>query len=219
VSISAAIAIILILIYIGFVLGAVYLMSQRDWRLALIFNNRFSWSEIRNLLNLDETTIIIYSARLAFLERTIYWLTGWHVFNDYPLLGVGLGNAGFFFAQKAPSVGWSSYEIRDVMNVLASVPNIKGFWVRLLAETGIIGFYVFTGWYYLMGKSARFLRNSQNSTAKIISLAGLLSLAAYLSEGFSIDSFAMPYFWIAMGLVSAMSMLYRREISNKDITN
>ena len=218
VSITIAVAIILTLVYFGLAFGAAYLMSQRDWRLALLFNNRISWLEIRSLLNLDESTIIIYGARLAFLERIIYWLTGWHVFNDYPFLGVGLGNVGFFFAQKVPSVGWSSYEIRDVLNVMTSVPNIKGFWVRLLAETGILGFYVFTGWYYLLGKSAQLLQHSRDSIAKIIALAGLLSMVAFISEGFSIDSFAMPYLWVVTGLISATAMNYRREITSKQVT-
>ncbi len=218
-GISFGISVLLLLIYLGFVVGAFYLMSQRDWRLALLFKNEISWTDIRNLLNLDETTIITYASRLAFLERSVYWLTGWHVFNDYPWLGVGLGNAGFFLAQKMPSIGWSSYEIRNLLDIMISVPNIKGFWIRLLAETGLLGFYIFAGWYYLMGKSALLLRSSKDGIAKIISLAGLLALAAYLSEGFSIDSFAMPYFWIAMGLVTAMSMAYRQPSRNEDLSS
>jgi len=206
------ISIILLAGYILIFLGAIYFISQRDSRLELLVNKPPSWQEIKGLLRLDEITIIIVAARLAFLERVIYWLTGWRIFNDFPWLGVGLGNAGFFFTLKVPSVGWSSYEIRNVINVLPGLPNIKSFWVRLLAESGIVGFYVFAGWYYLMGKSSRLLRHSLDPTNKIIALAGLLSLVAFLSEGFSIDSFAMPYLWVITGLLSAASMAYRNNL-------
>lgn len=211
--ITIAAALILTLVYISLVLGVIYIMSQRDWRLALLFENPIPWSDIRSLLNLDESTIIIYGARMAFLERIVYWLTGWHVFNDYPFLGVGLGNVGFYFAQKVPSVGWSSYEIRDVLNIMTTIPNIKGLWVRLLAETGILGFYIFAGWYYLMGKLVRLLQHNNSSIGKLIAWAAAFSLVAFLSEGFSIDSFAMPYLWVVMGLVSAMGLINRREIT------
>jgi hypothetical protein len=214
-SIIIVTVLILTLVYVGLAFGAAYLMSQRDWRLALLFSSKFSWLEINNLLRLDESTIIIYGARLAFLERVVYLLNGWHVFNDYPFLGVGLGNVGFFFVQKVPSVGWMSYEIRNVINMITNVPNIKGFWMRLLAETGILGFYVFISWYYVIGKSARLLQHSTDSTAKIIALAGLLSLVAFIGEGFSIDSFAMPYLWVIAGFVSVNSMVYRREVTQK----
>jgi len=213
VSITAVTVLILTIVYIGLAFIAAYLMSQRDWRLALLFSSKFSWLEVRNLLKLDESMIIIYGARLAFLERVVYWLTGWHVFNDYPFLGVGLGNVGYFFVQKVPAEGWLSYEIRNVINVITNVPNIKGFWMRLLAETGILGFYVFLGWYYVLGKSARLLQHSKDNIAKIIALAGLLSLIAFIGEGFSIDSFAMPYLWVIAGLISVNSMIYRREIA------
>ncbi len=196
--------------YLLIAFGAIFIISQRDYRLGLLLNSPLSWQEIKGLATLDETTIIGVGSRLAFLERVTYWLTGWRVFNDHPLLGVGLGNVGFFFAQKVPSVGWSTYEIRDVLNVLVGVPNIKSLWVRLLSETGILGFYVFAGWYFLMVKSARLLRHSQDATIQIIALAGLLSLVALLSEGFSIDSFAMPYLWVSTGLLSAAAMAFRK---------
>ena len=213
VSITTVTVLFLSFVYLGLAFGAAYILSHRDWRLALLFSSKFSWLEIRSLLRLDESMIIIYGARLAFLERVVYWLTGWHVFNDYPFLGVGLGNVGFFFVQKVPPAGWNSYEIRNVINVITSVPNIKGFWIRLLSETGILGFFVFLGWYVVIGKSARLLQRNKDNIAKIIALAGLLSLIAFIGEGFSIDSFAMPYLWVIAGLISVNSMIYRREIS------
>ena len=108
-----------------------------------------SWSaillqrkEIVGLLTLDQNTILTLSQRFIFLERTVYWLNGWNVFNQYPWLGVGLGNAGFFFPKLAPAIGWATFEIRNVLFYLNQLPNVKSFWFRLLAETGLVGFSI-----------------------------------------------------------------------------
>ncbi len=193
--------------------GGIFFISQRDPRLQLLIEQPPSLQEISLLAALDEPTIIIVGARLAFLERVVYWLTGWHTFAEHPWLGVGLGNAGFFFLENVPAEGYMSQEIRDILGVLGPLPNIKSFWVRLLAETGLIGFYIFVGWYYLIGKAARLVRFNQNADFQILSLAGLLMLAAFLIEGFSIDSFAMPYLWVIPGLVSAAALTCRKPVS------
>jgi hypothetical protein len=145
----------------------------------------------------------------------VYWVNGWNVFNQYPLLGVGLGNAGFFFPQSAPAVGWATFEIRNVLYYLPQLPNIKSLWFRLLAETGLVGFSVFLSWIYVLYQSSRFSQYHQDATMKTIALAGQLALLAFIGEGFSIDSFAMPYFWIIAGFIAASAMLFRREIASR----
>ncbi|MDX1437650.1 MAG: hypothetical protein R3335_12605, partial [Anaerolineales bacterium] len=116
---------------------------------------------------------------------------------------VGLGTTGFFFPEKIPAFGWGLWEIQQLFFRLPYLPNLKSMWVRILTETGIIGFAFFTTWYYLLWRSAKALAFRQARLLKTIALAGLLVLIAYLIEGFSIDSFAMPYLWVSMGLLTA----------------
>ena len=52
---------------------------------------------------------------------------------------------------------------------------------------------------------------------KTLALAGQLALLAFIGEGFSIDSFAMPYFWIVAGFVAATAMLFRRQIASRKV--
>jgi hypothetical protein len=215
-SIRIITSLAIIMIY-ALVLGSVvFFASQRDRRLAILISEPPTRQEIIGLLTLDQNTLLDLSHRLIFLERMVYWLNGWNIFNQYPWFGVGLGNAGFFFPQYAPSMGWASFEIRNALFYLPQLPNIKSFWFRLLAETGLIGFSLFLAWYYILFRSSRFSQHSQDPIIKTFAMAGLLALLAFIGEGFSIDSFAMPYFWVAAGIISAIGIIRRRDFGAQD---
>jgi hypothetical protein len=200
----------IILVY-GLVLsGVIFFAIQRDWRMTALISNPPSTKEILGILTLDQNTLLKLSQRFIFLERMVYWLNGWNVFNQYPWLGVGLGNAGFFFPKFAPSIGWATFEIRNVLYYLTQLPNVKSLWFRLLAETGLIGFSLFITWIYVLFQSSRFSQHHENATIKTFAFAGQLALLAFIGEGLSIDSFAMPYIWVIAGLIAAIAMLYRR---------
>jgi hypothetical protein len=92
-------------------------------------------------------------------------------------------------------------------------------WFRLLAETGLIGFSIFITWIYILFRSSRFSQHHQNATIKTLAFAGQLALLAFIGEGFSIDSFAMPYFWVIAGLIATMAMIFRLEYSQKVRSN
>lgn len=197
--------------YVAMLAGAVYLASKLDWRVRLLLESPPSWAEISSVLMLNENALLLLAFRLAFLERVVYWIAGWNVFRLFPWLGVGLGNAGFFFPITLPAIGYASWEVRDLLFYLPNLPNIKSMWVRLLAETGLVGFAAFLGWLYLSLHSAWVSHRSQDPAVRTLALSGLLGLIAFLGEGFSIDSFAMPYLWVAAGLVAAAGRAFRQE--------
>ncbi|NLN70038.1 MAG: hypothetical protein GX142_04545 [Chloroflexi bacterium] len=193
-------------------MGYAELASRWDYRYALLTKNAFKKLDVFSM----STTDLIYRARdLAFFERMIYWLGGWEIFADYPF-GVGLGNAGFYFYDRMHGAGFQSYEIRDLIYRANSIPNAKNLWVRLLAETGFIGLTIFLVWLYILWRSAGLTRRSNSPELRIIGLAGQLFILAFLLEGFSTDSFAMPYEWIMAGLVSAGGWLYRQELATEE---
>lgn len=142
--------------------------------------------------------------RLAFAERVVYWVDGFRVFEQYPLLGVGPGNAGFFFEQSLPEYGYRLTEIQNLlMRADRTFPNTKNLWVRLLAETGIGGFAAFGIWLGLLGLSAWRTWKQGSPVRSMIGLAALVTLLAQLVEGFSLDSFALPQLWVMLGLSTA----------------
>ena len=80
--------------------------------------------------------------------------------------------------------------------------------MRLLAETGIIGFSFFVSWLVLHWRDANQLEKEGSSTLlKSMGFIGKLVVIAFIFEGISLDTFALPYYWIALGLVAASSII------------
>jgi len=190
-------------LYLASAAGLVFLGARFDARIA-----RALQTDPRQAGGLLELT-----NRYSFAERVVYWATGINIFADHPFFGVGLGNAGFYFPQKMPTFGWALTEITQLLNYQSNIANTKSLWVRILAETGLAGFAVFLAWIWLLWHSGRFARKVSDRLLCVLGLAGQLVLIGFISEGFSLDSFALPYFWLAVGIFSAAARLAKGEES------
>lgn len=177
--------------YAALLLGTGYILSKVDYRMARLFD----------IAVIREKSFIRYANQLVIAERLVFWQAGWGVFTRYPLLGVGLGNAGFFFADQLSPFAWALTEVRLAMYHLGALPNIKSLWVRLLAETGLVGFALFLGWGYSLWQTVVHLRGALTGFVRMFGWAGSFVLIGLLVEGFSVDSFALPYYWVSLGLV------------------
>ena len=213
---SFIISIGFLVLFVGIVIGLAYIGSRVDERLELLFTP-IPANELLIIKGMDENALMYIGARLSFLERTIYWIFGWHVFNDYPLLGVGLGNTGFFAYSHLPATGWMTTEIRDLAYRLFYMINTKSYWLRILAETGIIGFSFFIAWIIGLWRSANYLVRSHQKIFLLIGMAAQFSLLAFIFEGFSLDSFALPYLWVTAGLLSAARTAAKQKPQNSKL--
>jgi hypothetical protein len=193
-------------IYFLGAVGLVYGLSHMDSRLARFFQPQ----SLVQWVQLARNPYAFFNY-LAFAERYVYWVGGWNTFNIHPILGVGLGNAGFFFQRQLPSYSWSLPEIMDVYYRSSTLPNIKSLWVRLLAETGIVGFSSFIAWLYVVFRLSWFVKLSKNPLFRTIGWSGVFVLLAFIIEGFSTDTFALPYLWVSLGIVSAVGALMRNS--------
>ncbi len=215
-GVAVVLGIVMFLLYFSAAFWGVYTIGKHDSRVGLLFKNRISSEDIKGIVTFDEATYIRIGFQLAFGERVTYWLTGFNVFGNYPLFGVGLGNTGFFFPKQMPVIGLSSVEIRTLFYIDNSLPNTKSLWFRLLSETGLVGFGLFLSWLVFLWRSAAIATHSEHHFTRLIALAGQFSLLAFIAEGLSVDSFAMPYIWIVAGLISAVGASLRLQVKQND---
>jgi O-antigen ligase len=196
---------LLAIVYAGLLLGAAQALSRVDERMKSMFD----------LTALRQDGFLAYANQLVFAERIVFWQLGWDVFNDHPWLGVGLGNTGYSFLEKMNSFGWALPEVNHIAFQEEGVPNSKSLWTRLLAETGLAGFGLFLAWLAVIFLTGRSLGRSPDRLGATLGLAAQLGLAALILEGFSVDTFALPYFWILFGLATAAWMRARRAAISK----
>ncbi len=194
---SAAIGAGLFLIYVFVLFCVGYGLSRLDPRM----KDLFTFSAVQ------QNALLEYAHRLNFDTRLVYWQAAWNTFNDYPWMGVGLGNVGFFFPDKLGSFAWKLVEVRNLIYRSSVLLNSKSLWLRLLAETGLVGFSIFAAWLASLWATAESQDKAKMLCVRMLSLFGRFVLLALLIEGFSVDSFALPYIWIALGLATAASHL------------
>ncbi len=199
--ITTSIVVVLLAVYAAAFFGGLYVFSRVDPRMA----------EVYNLIFWRDSGFAVYANKLQFGERVVYWQAGWNIFESRPLLGVGLGNAGFYFQDALPSSAWQLTEVRRLMLRSTTLLNTKNLWARLLSETGIAGLAFFLSWLYLMSVAARRLLRCPRPLLAMTGTAGIFVLLGFIFEGFSIDSFAMPYWWISLGLLTAAFRLNYRS--------
>lgn len=183
------------------IIGAGMVMTKVDPRMTDLFDVKI----------IREKGLLEWAGSLIFAERLIFWNAGYRVFLAHPIFGVGLGRSGYFFQQTFDSFGYKLPEILQVLLRREFIPNAKNLWVRILAETGIIGFSVFISTLYVHWKSARKVEISGNGFLPALGLVGQIFLVALVVEGFSIDTFGLPFIWVSLALIAAVY----RVIENK----
>ncbi len=151
----------------------------------------------------ESTDFIDYFVDIYAGPRLAYALGGWNIFIQHPWLGVGLGGAGLYLHAAMPA--WAHFNISEVAKIFSSdyfgYPNTKNLFIRLLAETGVAGFWAFLSFYLLMlGRVLKSLKSHHKGTL-FVGAAGIFSFAAILASGFSLDTFAMPMIWIPFGIM------------------
>ncbi|MCK5635769.1 MAG: O-antigen ligase family protein [Anaerolineales bacterium] len=195
-------SLILISVFIGAVGAVAVFVSERDTRMMNLLGIPAQIPEARALH--PGTLPFELARRLGIAERVVFWEAGYRPFEKYPVLGVGLGNAGFLFPDMVTPSGVGLTEIREILDPSNSnFPNPKNLWIRLLSETGILGFSAFVAWLILLGSGSYVLMRNSKLLYRVIGVSGAIAVAAVALENFSLDTFALPQMWIATGLLTA----------------
>jgi len=161
---------------------------------------------------IDENAAGSYIQYIAVSQRIAYWETAYRIYEDYPWLGIGLGNYTFYFENKlsdrplfpTPELVRKFTPAEGRNRVV--VP--KNMFVRILAETGLIGTAAFLAFLVAVFGCALYQFFDSRAEARYLGQAGLLGLVVFIGVAFSVDSFAVPNMWILFGLVTASARIY-----------
>jgi len=163
----------------------------------------------------DEESTGTYVQYIAFSQRFTYWETAYQVYEDHPVLGVGLGNYVFYFEDALPDR--PLHPTPEMLYKLVPeegrirVVTVKNFLIRIFTETGLLGTAAFLSFIVAVLGCALYMWFSPQAEQQYWGRAGLLGLSVFGIVAFSVDSFAIPNMWVIFGLITASAHLVKRD--------
>lgn len=186
---SALLRVGVAILLIGGLAGAALFLSQKGYITRLFSTQAESVEEF----------IIENSAG----ARAAYTFGALGAYEESPLTGVGLGASGFYIYNHLPD--WALTTVPEIARQLSPenhlYPNPKNMYVRLLAETGLVGFFVFIAFLFSVLGDALGVLQSKTAVGRYRGMAGLFSWFAVALHNITQDSFATPNIWINFGIL------------------
>jgi O-antigen ligase len=170
----------------------------------------------------QEASLSEYFEYLGFGARFRYGDAAFQTYQAYPVLGVGLGNYAFYFPQMMPDFPLATSP--ELLRLLMPEGNRerlitpKNFYLRLLAETGLVGLAAFIAFLTALFGCALFLWFSSDKEQKFWGRAGLLGLIAFVVSAVSFDSFAIPNMWVVFGFITSAAWIFSRPSTGDNIS-
>jgi O-antigen ligase len=161
----------------------------------------------RRLWQTDAQTLNEYMIDINAGARGAYSAGALAAFESYPLSGVGLGASGFYIYQNLPD--WALTTVPEIAKQLNPenrlYPNPKNLYARLLAETGLIGFFLFLAFqFHILGDMLNLLRRAEN-WARFAATAGVFAWLAITFYNFTQDSLTTPNIWLVSGILVGLA--------------
>jgi O-antigen ligase len=161
----------------------------------------------RRLWETDAQTLSEYIIDINAGARGAYTTGALAAFEKYPLTGVGLGASGFYIYQNLPD--WALTTVPEIAKQLNPenrlYPNPKNLYVRLLAETGLVGFFLFLAFQlYILGDMLNLLRRNE-TWMLFAAIAGVFAWLAITFYNFTQDSLTTPNIWLVPGILAGLS--------------
>jgi putative inorganic carbon (hco3(-)) transporter len=156
------------------------------------------------------------AADASIQERSAIYASGFHIFLDHPLLGVGIGQAPEYLPEYSNFNGHS--RLRRKMGA-------HNMYLESLAETGILGFSLLMA---MVGVTLRRLLQlrrywkSRNSEYAHTITSILLAIVVFLVTGLFLHLAYGRYFWLLLALAGAASAVYgtgEKNVPAYDIVN
>jgi hypothetical protein len=181
----------MIVALIGVLTGAALFLGQKNY--------------FRRLWDSSAKTLSEYLVDINVGGRSAYASGAMAAFDEHPVTGVGLGASGFWIYGNLPD--WTLTTVPEIAKQLDPqsrlFPNPKNLYVRLLAETGLIGFIFFA--IFLLSSFADSLTHlTRGGFLRFLGIAGLFAWLAIALYNVTQDSFATPNIWIIPGILAGI---------------
>jgi hypothetical protein len=169
-------------------------------------------SGIQKADSLEEYIIYNYAG-----GRAAYGWSAMGVYSLEPWTGVGLGASGLYMYDYLPDFSKTSlFEIARQLDPSShAIPNPKSMYIRVLAETGLLGVVFFLAFLFSMLGDMRALFRS--GAKRFFGLAGLFTWIAIFLYNLTQDSFATPNLWINLGILIGLASAYNVAEAVKEI--
>lgn len=171
--------------------GAFMFLSQKNY--------------FRRLWETSASNLTEYMISINAGSRSAYATGALAAFEEHPITGVGLGASGFTIYANLPD--WTLTTVPEIAKQLDPqnrlYPNPKNMYVRLLAETGLVGFVLFLIFQFsALGDALSMLR--RNDILRFLGVAGLFACIAIALYNVTQDSLATPNIWLIPGILAGM---------------
>ena len=182
-----------VVLALGALVGAGLFLSQKGY-ITRLFNTR---------ADSVEDFIIENSAG----ARAAYNYGALGAYDESPVMGVGLGASGFYIYDHLPD--WALTTVPEIARQLNPenrlYPNPKNMYIRLLAETGLIGLFVFIAFLFSVLGDALHALQFKTTVGRYLGIAGIFSWFAVALYNVTQDSFATPNIWMNFGILVGMT--------------
>lgn len=159
-----------------------------------------------------QTSVSRYLEYIGFGARIAYSEAALRTYAYAPVLGVGLGNYAFYFEEMVPDQPLA--RTPELMNIISPeegrnrLITVKNFYLRLLSETGLVGFASFVLFLMAIFGCVLFLWLSSDAQQKFWGTGGMLGIIVFVVSAFTFDSFTLPNMWVVFGLITAAAWIY-----------
>ncbi len=161
----------------------------------------------RRLWEINAQSLSEYMVDINAGARGAYSAGALAAFEKYPWSGVGLGASGFYIYQNLPD--WALTTVPEIARQLSPenrlYPNPKNLYVRLFAETGLIGFVLFLAFQFHVLGDMLVLLLRRDPWARFAATAGVFAWLAIAFYNFTQDSFTTPNIWLVPGILVGLS--------------
>ena len=179
---------------IGAAVGSLWFLSQKNY--------------IARLWNTQAPSPADFLIQNSAGARAAYIWGALGAYQEHPWTGVGLGASGFYIYDNLPD--WAMTTVPEIARQLSPdnnlYPNPKNLYVRLLAETGLIGFFLFVAFQFSILGDALMALRQKAATWRYLGIASMFTWLALIFYNMTQDSLAIPNLWVNLGILVGMSV-------------